>query len=60
MIDVNNWVKERRPIVYQLDADGRRVRLNSNQSTATADKSYRNDITAIPETESGRRDSTTV
>ena len=27
MIDVNNWVKERRPIVYPLDADGRRVRL---------------------------------
>ena len=25
--DVNNWVKERRPIVYPLDADGRRVRL---------------------------------
>ena len=28
MTDVNNWVKERRPIVYPLDADGRRVRLN--------------------------------
>ena len=27
MTDVNNWVKERRQIVYQLDADGRRVRL---------------------------------
>ena len=27
MTDVNNWVKERRPIVYPLDADGRRVRL---------------------------------
>ena len=27
MIDVNNWVKERRPIVYPLDADGRGVRL---------------------------------
>ena len=27
MRDVNNWVKERRPIVYPLDADGRRVRL---------------------------------
>ena len=27
MKDVNNWVKERRPIVYPLDADGRRVRL---------------------------------
>ena len=25
--DVNNWVKARRPIVYALDADGRRVRL---------------------------------
>ena len=25
--DVNNWVKERRPIEYPLDADGRRVRL---------------------------------
>ena len=25
MTDVNNWVKERRPIVYPLDADGRRV-----------------------------------
>ena len=22
---VNNWVKDRRPIVYPLDADGRRV-----------------------------------
>ena len=28
MTNVNNWVKERRPIVYPLDADGRRVRLN--------------------------------
>ena len=27
MTDVNNWVKERRPIVYPIDADGRRVRL---------------------------------
>ena len=27
MTDVNNWVKERRPIVYPLDADGRRVQL---------------------------------
>ena len=27
MTDVNNWVKDRRPIVYPLDADGRRVRL---------------------------------
>ena len=27
MTDVNNWVEERRPIVYPLDADGRRVRL---------------------------------
>ena len=27
MTDVNNWVNVRRPIVYQLDADGRRVRL---------------------------------
>ena len=27
MTDLNNWVKERRPIVYPLDADGRRVRL---------------------------------
>ena len=27
MTDANNWVKERRPIVYPLDADGRRVRL---------------------------------
>ena len=27
MTDVNNWVKERRPIIYTLDADGRRVRL---------------------------------
>ena len=27
MTDVNNWVKERRPIVHPLDADGRRVRL---------------------------------
>ena len=27
MTDVNNWVKERRPIVYPLYADGRRVRL---------------------------------
>ena len=27
MTDVNNWVKEIRPIVYPLDADGRRVRL---------------------------------
>ena len=27
MTDVNNWAKERRPIVYPLDADGRRVRL---------------------------------
>ena len=27
MTDVNNWVNERRPIVYPLDADGRRVRL---------------------------------
>ena len=27
MTDVNNWVKERRPIVYPLDADGSRVRL---------------------------------
>ena len=27
MTDVNNWVKERRPIIYPLDADGRRVRL---------------------------------
>ena len=25
--EVNNWVKDRRPIVYPLDADGRRVRL---------------------------------
>ena len=25
MTDVNNLVKERRPIVYPLDADGRRV-----------------------------------
>ena len=25
MTDVNNWVKERRPIVYPLDADGRSV-----------------------------------
>ena len=27
MTDVNNWVKERRPIVYPLDADVSRVRL---------------------------------
>ena len=27
MTDVNKWVKEGRPIVYPLDADGRRVRL---------------------------------
>ena len=27
MTDVNNWVKERRPIVYPLDSDGSRVRL---------------------------------
>ena len=27
MTDVNKWVTERRPIVYLLDADGRRVRL---------------------------------
>ena len=27
MTDVNNGVKERRPIVYPIDADGRRVRL---------------------------------
>ena len=27
MTDVNNWANERRPIVYPLDADGRRVRL---------------------------------
>ena len=27
MTYVNNWVKERRPVVYLLDADGRRVRL---------------------------------
>ena len=27
MTDVNNWVKERRPILYPLDADGRRVRI---------------------------------
>ena len=27
MTDVNNCAKERRPIVYPLDADGRRVRL---------------------------------
>ena len=27
MTDVNNWVKDKRPIVYPLDADGRRVRL---------------------------------
>ena len=27
MTDVNNWVHERRPIVYPLDADGRSVRL---------------------------------
>ena len=27
MTHVNNWVKERHPIVYPLDADGRRVRL---------------------------------
>ena len=27
MTDVDNWVKERRPIVYSLDADGRRVRI---------------------------------
>ena len=27
MTDVNKWGKERRPIVYPLDADGRRVRL---------------------------------
>ena len=27
MTGVDNWVKERRPIVYPLDADGRRVRL---------------------------------
>ena len=27
MTDVNNGVKERRPIVYALDADDRRVRL---------------------------------
>ena len=26
MTDVNNWVKERRPIVYPLDANGRKVR----------------------------------
>ena len=28
MTDVNNWVKGRHPIVYPLDADGRRVQLN--------------------------------
>ena len=27
MTDVNDWVKERRSIVYPLDADGRRFRL---------------------------------
>ena len=27
MTDVNNWVKERCPIVYPLDADGRSIRL---------------------------------
>ena len=27
MTDVNNWIKEKRPIVYPLDADDRRVRL---------------------------------
>ena len=27
MTDVNNWVKERRPILYPLEADGRRVRI---------------------------------
>ena len=31
MTDPNNWVKERRPIVYPLDADGRRVRLKQNR-----------------------------
>ena len=28
MKEVNNWVNVRRPIVYPVDADGRRVRLN--------------------------------
>ena len=33
MTDVNNWVKDRRPIVYPLDADGRRrVRLKCRTS----------------------------
>ncbi len=27
MTDVNNWVKDSHPIVYPLDADGKRVRL---------------------------------
>ena len=31
MTDVNNWVTERRPIVYPLDADGRRVRLKQSK-----------------------------
>ena len=30
MTDVNNWVKERCPIVYPQEADGRRVRLKTN------------------------------
>ena len=25
--EINNWVKDRRPIVYSLDVDGMRVRL---------------------------------
>ena len=31
MTDVNNWVKERRQIVYPRDAVGRRVRLKYNK-----------------------------
>ncbi len=31
MTDVTKWVKERRPIVYPLDADGRGVRLKESK-----------------------------
>ena len=31
MIDVNNWVKDRPPIIYPLDADGRRVRIKQSK-----------------------------
>ena len=31
MTEVNNWVKDRRPIVYPFDAYGRRVRLRQSK-----------------------------